>query len=129
MTAQKFINYITVALYMIVLCFGSLAPAGSMPGDGTSLARQIFHNFLHIPAYAGLTYLWVSYLGPKTGRVARKTLFISAGIAMAYGILMEYLQSFTPDRQMSLMDVGLNAIGVGIVVISHLVSSPRKGLC
>jgi VanZ family protein len=108
----KLLRTINIILFMMILLYGSLAPA-PIPGEGKTMPWQVFHNSLHIPAYALLTYLWLL----RFGNVTKKRLILAASIAIAYGILIEYLQSFTPGRTPSLMDVGLNTVGVAVVVL------------
>ena len=115
MTVNKVLIYIALALYMVTLGSVSLITQ-PLPEDLVPGWQGVYNSYLHIPAYAVLTYLWIRYLG--LGSDDRKqVLFSVAVIAMAYGILMEYLKIYTPDRFPSLMNVGLNAVGVGIVVV------------
>jgi VanZ family protein len=118
----KLTRYLALLIYMAVLAYMSLVSFHA-PGEEVSVLKQVFENLMHVPAYAVLTFLWVR----SFGEVSRKTLLRSAAIAMAYGILMEFLQGLTPDRTPSLMDVGLNAIGVGIVVAAYKIRSSKAG--
>jgi hypothetical protein len=147
----KLIRYLTLLIYMSFLCYGSL-DSSPIPGEGESLPWQVFHNALHIPAYALLTWLLVRYFattprrqcssnvaervqtcipdrpsptqGPLAflglGTITKADLIASATIAVGYGILMEFLQGLTPERTPSLMDVGLNALGVVVVVLIYV---------
>jgi VanZ family protein len=38
---------------------------------------------------------------------------------LGYGILIEYLQSLTPYREPSMLDIAANAIGIGIYTLGH----------
>ena len=122
----KLLRMLNVILCLVSLLYGSLA-SHPIPGEGKSTPWQIFHNSLHIPCYALLTFLLVRYFtavpsdtrSGKVGMVTRGDLVAAGLIALGYGILMEILQGLTPDRTPSLMDVGLNALGVGIVAWAY----------
>lgn len=104
---RKRLNYIFVTLlYMVILCYISLRSGGNRGGD--SIPRQIISNFLHIPAYAIMAYLVMRCFSI----ISYKIYVISFAISTSHGVLIEFLQIFVPHRTASLMDVGLNSIGI-----------------
>ena len=97
-------------LYMILLVYFSLK--GRPPGPHTSTIKEMMHNLGHIPAYAVLTYLLVWSFSIIEGAVLMRAFLIS----FFYGVGMEILQSFTPDRTSSVKDALLNALGAGVML-------------
>jgi VanZ family protein len=47
-----------------------------------------------------------------SGVYSRHNLFIGPVMAVIFGVLMEFVQSFIPSRDASLMDIGINFLGV-----------------
>jgi len=109
---MKILYRFALVLYMTVLCYMSLIPLHK-PDEHVSGLKQVFDNALHIPAYAVLTYLLIHCFK----NISTKTLLSAGLIALGYGILMEYFQSLTPNRYPSLMDVGLNFVGILFVIL------------
>lgn len=111
---SRILNYAVALAYMALIGYGSVVP-DPIPGEGTTMGWQFFHNSLHVPGYALMTYLWARALPRLTPGV-----WAAAAIAVGYGIFLEYLQSMTPPRYASFMDVGLNAAGAGLMVLAIL---------
>jgi VanZ family protein len=114
-------DLITVA-YMAILTMISIQPISKDIGCGMS--RQILNNILHIPVYGLLTFLLIKSMVTVTeGDCHHATNFkhvylVSFLIAVSFGLVNEYLQSFVPSRSCSLSDALLNAAGSLIVVIT-----------
>ena len=88
--------------WIAALVYGSLAPA-----DGVQ-AAYVFGDFvLHAFGYAALTVLLV--LSQRHPRI-----WVTVGAAVALGLVLEILQSFTGDRSASTIDVVANATGAAI---------------
>lgn len=67
---------------------------------------------LHTVAYFGLTMLLIRALARGAWRGVTLTTLVAAwAIAVAYGFTDEWHQSFVPNRQAELRDVGSDAIG------------------
>ena len=96
---------ILCGLWMVFIFIVSLWPPA--PQDHPSLRQQMVHNFMHIPAYALLTYLIVR----SFPFIEIRTTLYACGISLAYGGFMEILQSFVPGRECSLGDMGRNLSG------------------
>lgn len=95
-------------IYIVVLTIASINPTHHTAQDTVgSFSKQLLYNLAHFPAYFLLTYL-VIMSGNRQSRAWMGWSFI---LAVGYGLLMEYAQSFVPERTMSLSDVGSNAIG------------------
>lgn len=69
----------------------------------------------HAIAYAALTLSLAYAVTDREASIARKALVVFA-VAMAYGIAMEFGQSFLPERTTSLVDIAANAVGAGIAL-------------
>ncbi len=102
---------VTTGLYMILLTLVSLRPAAF--DAAPSRLKEIVHNLMHVPAYAGLAFLLMCTLRMCRLRAAVVWTFL---LALGYGGLMEVLQGFSVGRTPSFGDLGLNALGAGLVV-------------
>ena len=101
--------------YMIgILGFASVPDTQDYANSWFSL-NAIVNNFLHIPAYGILVFLWFRALRQKF-HSKHRCLFYAVGITMAFGILQELLQSFARGRFVSLADIGLNTMGIALAV-------------
>jgi VanZ family protein len=88
--------------WIAALVFGSLAPADDVQG------AYVFGDFvLHAFGYAALTVLLV--LSQRHPRI-----WVAGGAAVALGLVLEILQSFTGDRSASAIDVVANATGAAV---------------
>jgi len=99
--------------YILGILFFSVRPDLRPPGTGNVVVEQV-KNWLHVPAYAGLTFLLLCGLG----RVTWRTKMIAFVAAVTYGGLNEIFQSWTPGRTCSWDDVARNAFGSLIVVLA-----------
>lgn len=116
--------------YMAVILLISSTP-GVIPDDA-ALPYRVFvwlpsdlQNFLHVPVYGGLAFLWCGVLH---GRVS--PLACMAGsflLATGFGFIDEWYQSFIPGRFASLGDILLNAVGaaVGVGVYFQMLNSRK----
>lgn len=59
-----------------------------------------------------LSYTLLSFF--LSGVFSRHKAFIAPLVAGLFGVLMEFVQIFIPSRDASLMDIGVNFLGVGI---------------
>jgi VanZ family protein len=103
---------LALALYMALLVTASLMPIreGSVLA-GTPLRRTV-NNLLHVPAYAVLSGIWIAAVQAFVRRRHRiRCYLLGAGLATAFGGLMELAQAFVPTRTASVGDFCLNAVG------------------
>jgi len=77
--------------------------------SGTSLsAWLITHSGMgHLMCYAMLSLA-------LSGVFSRQRMFVAPLVAVSFGFLMEGVQIFIPTRGASLMDIGINILGVAI---------------
>jgi VanZ family protein len=78
--------------------------------------NPIVNNFLHVPAYGILVFLWFKSLHQKS-RSKHRSIIYAVGITMAFGIFQEFCQSFVSGRFVSLTDIGLNTMGIALAVL------------
>jgi VanZ family protein len=100
---------------LLITCsivFLSSIPDQCLPGYGSLSERTLF-NLGHIPAYALLTYLWLSsFTRTRTETYSFKiTLIVIVGLVV-FAISDEIHQSFVPGRTPSFMDFGLDLLGI-----------------
>ena len=105
MTARRW--WILAGLYMAGL-FGlsSVPDDPKKPGVAEYFPRPALQNALHVPAYAGLSFvLW------KGLRGRRHAALLAAVIATVYGALDEVHQMFVVGRTASVTDALANTLG------------------
>ena len=87
----------------------------AQPFDGPELAwwEVAIRKLGHIAGYAVLTYLWWWAL---VGRVGRP-LLLAAVISLLYACSDEFHQTFTDNRSGTVMDVGVDAIGIALACL------------
>ncbi|MFP4560555.1 MAG: VanZ family protein [Thiohalorhabdus sp.] len=118
------------SLYMALLFVLSSIPGTAAPEDGAVLKAftwvpPTLQNFLHLPAYGLLAWLWLRPLtalplGPKG---IAGTAWI---LAMAYGVFDEWHQSWVPGRYPSATDLAVDGLGALTAVGLYLVLQPRR---
>lgn len=101
-----------VYLYILGILFFSIQPDLRPPDSGNAVVEQV-KNWLHVPAYAGLTFLLLCGLG----RLSWRTRLAAFAVAVGYGSLNEWFQSFIPGRSCSWDDVARNTFGALLVVL------------
>ena len=88
-----------------------------------SFTAEVISNLLHIPAYAVTTILWLKAFRTKenVSWPSKMQIFILTGLIL-FAFSDEIHQSFVPGRTASLMDIGLDILGIilGLVVFKNL---------
>ena len=87
---------------------------GHTKGEGWELLLHLkpqWQNLLHIPLFALLQILWL-HAFTRTGRHGLPVMLVCASISLIYSLVDELHQLYVPGRYASLLDVGLNVIGV-----------------
>jgi hypothetical protein len=112
-------RYLSPWLYMGAIFYVSSIPGTVNEEDQLPTvlmwAPPLLQNFLHIPLYAGLAWLWFHTL--RLHLCFSNALFIATSITISYGIFDEWHQSMVPGRYAGITDVVMNIIGVSIVAI------------
>ena len=104
-----------IAYMACVLGFASMPDIPDDANCRLSL-NPIVNNFLHVPAYGILMFLWFRALH-QNSRSKHRSLFYAMGLTMAFGVFQELAQSFVHGRFVSLADIGLNTIGITLAVL------------
>jgi VanZ family protein len=92
-------------------CMALIFALSSLPGD-TEAAwwEPIVRTIGHVGEFALLTVLWSWALAP----VVRRPVWVAAAIALTYACADEYHQSFVENRDATVADVGLDALGIAL---------------
>jgi VanZ family protein len=95
----------------------------SIPGD-TEAAwwEPIARSIGHVGLFLGLTLLWVWALAG----VVSRPVPVAAAITLAYAVSDEYHQTFVENRDGTLSDIGLDAIGIALAVVYLEVARSRR---
>ena len=130
-------------LYMVLILVSSMTPG---TGGGGGL-RAFLMNLLHIPEYGLLTFLLIQALRhrraakapapddanaavcPAPTAVKNMTGIYTAAalLAVAFGVLNEFVQAGTPGREYSVGDMLRNAIGAGLMIWIYARYSKVRG--
>ena len=124
---KKINNHFIWPILLMVLIFIE----SSIPMDGgpdnivflTNLNPEI-QNLLHIPLYGVLSFLWLRFFC-ASGKVTKKLVFYSLMLAIFYGCLDEFHQSFVRGRCGGLLDIYLDIVGAIFGTVLFL--KPWKG--
>ena len=73
----------------------------------------VLRKLAHAAVFAALTLLWLRALRPLTARA----LFAAVVISFLYAITDEYHQTFVSGRHGSPVDVGIDAVGIGVAAL------------
>jgi VanZ family protein len=86
----------------------------ALVADFLSLSKTSFLMSLRGSPNLGhfLSYTLLGFF--LSGVFSRRNTFIAPLVAGLFGVLMEFVQIFIPSRDASLMDIGINFLGVGI---------------
>ena len=121
-------NSVFAPVMLMVLIFLE----SSIPMDGGSDKTAfltnfspVLQNFLHIPLYAFLAFLWHRYLCTKHLKFS-VCLVIAFLIPVLYGVLDEIHQAFVPRRFGSAADIYLNTAGTVVGVWLGVISQKKR---
>ncbi|HEX5135327.1 MAG TPA: VanZ family protein [Planctomycetota bacterium] len=120
-------SWILAILYMAGLfALSSVPDDPKKPGLGAYFPPPQLQNALHVPAYAGLSFLmWRGLRGPKKTLAQRHAPLLAAALATVYGALDEVHQMFVVGRTPSVTDALANALGAFAVAGCVLLLSRR----
>jgi VanZ family protein len=130
------IRYGVLTLLWIGMIFVSSSTSGT--AGTTHLPTLIdwwLHNGAHFLIYGMLAWLiWRTFSStqPFTSQSAFLSILVIC-LALAYGISDEWHQSFTPGREVSLLDITFDGIGAVLgLVVGRWITSPsvvqRRGV-
>jgi VanZ family protein len=102
-------------LVTILLCL----PGGALPKKNW-LDKILFDKLVHVFLFAMLNIIWLRLTIDFRGKRIR-LIFITTGICLLYGIIMEIIQEyFIPNRSFDVGDIVADAVGcvIGGVIFS-----------
>lgn len=95
-------------------------PSSGIPELGP-LGVVGFDKWLHTIAYAGLGFVLFHALAPP--RQSRRALVVAIGLAIAYGVAIEFVQAPIPARSADPTDALANSFGALLGGLSGLVTT------
>jgi VanZ family protein len=105
---------IITVVYWLALATASLLPSGkNVLGGWDQDIDPTWQNWLHLPAYAGLTVLVSLSVAVKRSVGARSILGIVLSCCI-FGALMECAQVFIPGRSAGVDDALINVAGAAV---------------
>jgi len=93
-----------------------LSAQQTLPGLEATALDFLLKKGAHITVYAGLYFLL--YRGVAmvtTARHERRRLWVPLVLTLMYAVLDELHQSFVPGRSATLVDIGYDTLGAGLV--------------
>ena len=115
---NSFVSILSVALYIFSIFFCADSPIVSQIS-----VLNIF-SLLHVPLYGFLTYLLLRAFGWDKKPNYRLFYALTACIAVGIGVLDELHQSGMSNRQSSITDVLLDAVGVSLALFLTYCARP-----
>ena len=108
-------------LYMVGITLMSSIPRESTPRHAF-LEQGL--NLGHVPLFAGLTFLLIKTIVPKQrGLLATGVCAWAATLLVAFAALDEWHQAFVPGRSGSVIDLLLDVMGIGAVLLFYRLSA------
>ena len=81
-------------------------------------------NLGHIPLFAGLTILLIKTIAPRRRQfLATRACAGAALLLVAFAAVDEWHQAFVPGRSSSVIDLLLDAMGIGAVLLFYRLSA------
>jgi VanZ family protein len=118
---NSFVSILSVALYIFSIFFCADSPIVSQIGVLNP------YSLLHVPLYGFLTYLLLRAFGWDKKPNYRFFYAITAFLAVGIAVLDEWNQCGMPNREASITDVFLDAIGVSLALfLTHCARSSLR---
>ena len=109
------------ATYLMGITWLSSIPRDPSPGGAVV---EYGLNLAHIPLFAGLTWLLIQTVGVGSRRGIPGWVYSVAALGLAlFALADEWHQSFVPGRSASLIDVVLDMMGAGAVLLFYRLSA------
>jgi hypothetical protein len=117
---------LAVAYMAGIFALSSVPDDGSATGVAALFPPPALQNLLHVPVFAGLCWLWMRALRAR-GIAARPAALGAAALAIGFGALDEFHQSFVTGRYGTATDTLLDAAGALAVVAWVWARTRRAG--
>jgi VanZ family protein len=112
---------VATVLYMAGIILMSSMPRHAAPRH--ALLEQGL-NLGHVPLFAGLTFLLIQAITPKQRQfLATGACAGAAALLVAFAALDEWHQAFVPGRTASIVDLLLDVMGIGAVLLFYRLST------
>ena len=76
-----------------------------------------WQDFLHLPAFFGVTLLWILAFA-RLGLPHQRAVLAAAGLMLFLGFGTEIHQVIVPQRFFSPGDIALNLLGIGLAAVA-----------
>ncbi|MCG2686475.1 VanZ family protein [Candidatus Parcubacteria bacterium] len=122
----KFKRWFSVVLWCGLIFIGSSLPSAQVSSNW--LVDFVAHKLIHLVEYGVLFVLLHRALRISCPKISVLGLLgLSLGLAVAYGVLDEYHQTFLPGRQGRWQDVVVDGIGaLGAAVVGYFRTSRKR---
>lgn len=90
---------------------------------GRHVILEVGLNLGHIPLFAGLTFLLVKAVAPRRRGLSTASCVWIALLLSAFAALDEWHQAFVPGRSSSPLDLLLDVMGIGAVLLFFRLSA------
>ncbi|HZI94537.1 MAG TPA: VanZ family protein [Patescibacteria group bacterium] len=108
-------------LYMVGISLLSSTPRHPSPRH-TLLEYGL--NLSHLPMFAGLAFLMIKTIAPKQRQLlATRVCAVAALLLVTFAALDEWHQAFVPGRSASVIDLFLDVMGIGAVLLFYRLSA------
>ena len=115
---NSFVSILSVGLYIFSIFFCADSPVVSQ------ISVWNPHSLLHVPLYGFLTFLLLRAFGLDRKPNYRPFYAITAFLAIGIAVLDELNQCSMPNRQGSITDVFIDAIGVSLALFLTYCARP-----
>jgi VanZ family protein len=116
---------ISAILYAVAIFVLSSMPKVPLPPQYYDIPSP--DKLAHTALYFGLgILLYLAFTNSSDTRISARAIQLSLIVGIAYGLMDEVHQGFVPGRTSSLIDVGFNALGIGISQLVIVLLRNRK---
>ena len=124
---RVYMNGLPAMAWAVFLMVAALAPSLGPIEDIDIVSHQ--DKLLHFFEYFVLAFLTAFALFRGTRRDREYIARLTFTSVAAYGVMLEVLQVLVPERDFSVLDLGVNVVGatVGTVTAVHLLSRATSG--
>jgi VanZ family protein len=108
---------VAVCAYIVMIFLLATYPGTSRPDAVPNGFWEMLRNALHVPLYAGLAWLLMQAAREENLTLFMPTIVTVLLMAMTVAFADEWIQSRSPGRNASLLDIGLDLLGILLVIM------------